>query len=454
MSELQSIIAVREKMRELQISRPGKISYACIDPRVRLYLRVSQKGRGDFAYRRKNPPIVRLLGPVETMEMAEATALCLEYEAKIMRKEEIPLKQVQRKVPPVFVKGSSSQAESMTLGGLLLAWFPYEADSGRWTLESGRAATKFEGIIRNHLEPGLSTPLAKLTATSIESALTRIFRAHRSTGLSMRSWVCGALRWAEDVGFLENGRQLAAQVKDDLADKWKYIKHGVRLHHAALSIEQAPKFYAELSRQAGTAAFACRMAMLTCMRTSSVTHMRWKDIDFETATWTCPAAFMKEKKNGAHVVYLSRQVLRLLQLMPRVLRGGKRAEWVFSTSRGERICSDLCKVVESMNASREARGLAPWLDLAQTDPKTGKHPRVTVHGFRATFKTWTRSEVLGNWKKYDATAVELCLHHVPDDNYDGAYDREDFPDMQRQILQDWADYLESTTVPGVNLKDA
>lgn len=75
MSELQSIVAVREKMRELQISRPGKISYACIDPRVRLYLRVSQKGRGDFAYRRKNPPIVRLLGPVETMEMAEATAL-------------------------------------------------------------------------------------------------------------------------------------------------------------------------------------------------------------------------------------------------------------------------------------------------------------------------------------------------------------------------------------------
>lgn len=449
MSELQSIVAVREKMRQLQISRPGKISYACIDPRVRLYLRVSQKGRGDFAYRRKNPPIVRLLGPVETMEMAEATALCLEYEAKIMRKEEIPLKQVQRKVPPVFVKGSSSQAESMTLGGLLLAWFPYEADSGRWTLESGRAATKFEGIIRNHLEPGLPTPLAKLTATSIESALTRIFRAHRSTGLSLRSWVCGALRWAEDVGVLENGRQLAAQVKDDLADKWKYIKHGVRLHHAALSIDQAPAFYADLKTVSGTAARACEVAMLTTMRTSSVIQMRWRDVDLEQGIWICPAEFVKEKGNGAQVVYLSSQARKVIASMPRVLKGGRKSKWVFSTSRGERICSDLCKVIESMNARRADRRLPQWLDLSQKDAKTGSHPRVTVHGFRATFKTWSRSETLGNWQKYDSTAVELCLHHVPKDAYDGAYDREDFPTMQRQILQDWADYLDGGSTPVV-----
>lgn len=175
--------------------------------------------------------------------------------------------------------------------------------------------------------------------------------------------------------------------------------------------------------------------------------MRWKDIDFKEKVWICPAEFMKESGNGAHIVYLSKQAVKAIQSMPRVLSGGKRVEWVFSTARGERICSDLCKVIESMNARRIGRGLEPWLDFSQTDPKTGKHPRVTVHGFRATFKTWTRSEVLGNWKKYDATAVELCLHHVPDDHYDGAYDREDFPDMQRQILQDWADFLESSTGP-------
>ena len=447
MTELQNILSVREKMRDLRTSRPGKISYACIDPKVRLYLRVSQTGRGDFAYRRKKPPIVRLLGPVETMEMAEAMALCLEYEAKIMRKEEIPVKQVQRKVPSVFAKGTSSQAEAMTLGGLLRAWFPYEAESGRWSLDSGRAVVKFDGIIRNHLEPRLSQSLPELTATLIEGALTSIYRQHRSSAISLRSWVCGALRWAEDVGFLENGRLLAAQVKEDLADRWKHIKHGAKMHHAALSIEQAPLFYAELSALAGTAAQACRMAMLTCMRTSSVTHMRWQDIDFEARTWICPPEFMKEKKNGTQTVYLSRQALKIIQSMPRILRGGKQSEWVFSTSRGERICSDLCKVIESMNARRIERGLEPWLDLSQTDPKTGKHPRVTVHGFRATFKTWSRSELLGNWSKYDEVAVEKCLHHVPRDSYGGAYDREAFPKLQRTILQDWADFLESSQTP-------
>ena len=100
-----------------------------------------------------------------------------------------------------------------------------------------------------------------------------------------------------------------------------------------------------------------------------------------------------------------------------------------------------------MNARRADRRLPQWLDLSQKDAKTGSHPRVTVHGFRATFKTWSRSETLGNWQKYDSTAVELCLHHVPKDAYDGAYDREDFPTMQRQILQDWADYLEGSACP-------
>ena len=62
----------------------------------------------------------------------------------------------------------------------------------------------------------------------------------------------------------------------------------------------------------------------------------------------------------------------------------------------------------------------------------------TPHGFRATFKSWARSERLGNWKRFDPVAVERCLHHFVKDAYNGAYDRESFPEQQKLILEEWA----------------
>ena len=445
------LLEVVAKVQQMAHERPGKISYRVIDPKVHLYVRVDANGQSDFAYRRKKPTIVRLLGRVFDLELKTAVAMCLEMEAKVLREEEVPSRQktALKTLTAPTVEGAESTL-SMTLSDLLEKWMPHEAKSGRWDLTTGRAVTKFRGIVRNHLRPALPTPLSGLTATSIESALTAIYRKHRSMALSLRSWVCDALRWAEDEQYLENGRFLAAQVKEDLSEKWRHIKHGHRPHHAALSIDQAPAFYADLKTVSGTAARACEVAMLTTMRTSSVIQMRWRDVDLEQGIWICPAEFVKEKGNGAQVVYLSSQARKVIASMPRVLKGGRKSKWVFSTSRGERICSDLCKVIESMNARRADRRLPQGWDLSQKDAKTGSHPRVTVHGFRATFKTWSRSETLGNWQKYDSTAVELCLHHVPKDAYDGAYDREDFPTMQRQILQDWADYLDGGSTPVVS----
>lgn len=441
-SEILSTVAM------LRLQRPGKVCWTSVSPDIHLHVRIAADGSSSYYYRRKNPPVVRSLGKVLEVDLQDVEMRCHELEAKVMRGEVIP-KMTQAAPLTAHAKVAGKQAElaQKSLGELMIDWFPLEASTGRWKMTTRNAETKFMGGVRNHLAPRLPMPLKDLTPYLLESALTAIFKQHREIAKGLRAWVCSYLKWAEDEGILENGRWMAAQVRQDLTELWRRQKHKKRLHRAALSYEKAPLFYAELDTVAGTAAQACKVAILTCTRTSSVLHMRWKDIDFKEKVWICPAEFMKESGNGAHIVYLSKQAVKAIQSMPRVLSGGKRAEWVFSTARGERICSDLCKVIESMNARRIGRGLEPWLDFSQTDPKTGKHPRVTVHGFRATFKTWTRSEVLGNWKKYDATAVELCLHHVPDDHYDGAYDREDFPDMQRQILQDWADCLESSTGP-------
>lgn len=191
----------------------------------------------------------------------------------------------------------------------MIEWFPLEASTGRWKMTTRNAETKFMGGVRNHLAPRLPMPLKELTPYLVESALTAIFKQHREIAKGLRAWVCSYLKWAEDEGILENGRWMAAQVRQDLTELWRRLKHGQRLHRAALPFEKAPAFYAELDTVAGTAAQACKMAILTCMRTSSVIHMRWKDINFQEKTWTCPAEFMKESGNGVHVVY-SREMFK------------------------------------------------------------------------------------------------------------------------------------------------
>lgn len=303
-SEILSTVAM------LRLQRPGKVCWTSVSPDIHLHVRIVADGSSSYYYRRKNPPVVRSLGKVLEVDLQDVEMRCHELEAKVMRGEVIP-KMTQAAPLTVHAKVAGKQAElaQKSLGELMIEWFPLEASTGRWKMTTRNAETKFMGGVRNHLAPRLPMPLKELTPYLVESALTAIFKQHREIAKGLRAWVCSYLKWAEDEGILENGRWMAAQVRQDLTELWRRLKHGQRLHRAALPFEKAPAFYAELDTVAGTAAQACKMAILTCMRTSSVIHMRWKDINFQEKTWTCPAEFMKESGNGVHVVY-SREMFK------------------------------------------------------------------------------------------------------------------------------------------------
>ncbi len=146
------LLEVVAKVQQMAHERPGKISYRVIDPKVHLYVRVDANGQSDFAYRRKKPTIVRLLGRVFDLELKTAVAMCLEMEAKVLREEEVPSRQktALKTLTAPTVEGAESTL-SMTLSDLLEKWMPHEAKSGRWDLTTGRAVTKFRGIVRNQL---------------------------------------------------------------------------------------------------------------------------------------------------------------------------------------------------------------------------------------------------------------------------------------------------------------
>jgi len=58
---------------------------------------------------------------------------------------------------------------------------------------------------------------------------------------------------------------------------------------------------------------------------------------------------------------------------------------------------------------------------------------ITVHGFRATFRTWADEET-----NFSNQAVEFCLSHVPGDEAEKAYRRRSMFAKRKQIMEAWA----------------
>ena len=77
--------------------------------------------------------------------------------------------------------------------------------------------------------------------------------------------------------------------------------------------EEIRKLWAVFEGSTGT---IYRLILTTGRRAGEVAGMTWSEIDFDSATWTVPAARMKSKQ--VHIVPLSELVLGILRKIPRL----------------------------------------------------------------------------------------------------------------------------------------
>lgn len=183
--------------------------------------------------------------------------------------------------------------------------------------------------------------------------------------------------------------------------------------HEALPFDAMPAFWERLSGFEGNGAKALAFTILTAVRTDEARLARWEEIDLDAGLWTIPADRMKAGK--AHVVPLSTQAIALL---------GERGEgYVFPGQNGV-IGPSALRDKLTKPANRGGMGMEG----------------LTVHGFRATFRTWASK------RGYADKVAEMALAHTVGTKVTRAYDRDDTIEARTVLMQAWADFCHAANV--------
>ncbi len=188
-------------------------------------------------------------------------------------------------------------------------------------------------------------------------------------------------------------------------------------HHAALSYADLPAFMTALRGQEGIAARALEFTILCGVRTGDVIGsnrddappMRWDHVDLHAAIWTIP----KTKSGAEHKVPLSGAAVDLL----RAIGKHKLSEVVFPSP------------------NKPGEPLSNGAMLALLGRMGPQYAAFTVHGFRATFKTWASERT-----NFPREVVEAALAHTISDQLEAAYRRGDFFEKRKRLMTAWAEF--------------
>lgn len=156
-------------------------------------------------------------------------------------------------------------------------------------------------------------------------------------------------------------------------------------------------------------AAALRLQPYLFVRTGELRSARWREIDLDACTWS----FVAAKTNTPHIVPLPRQVVELLRELPRT------TDLVLPSPRNP-------KRPLSENAI-----VAAYHTLGLRD-------QVVPHSWRAIARTMLQ-EQLG----YPPHVIELQLAHTVKEPLGRAYNRTEFLEERREMMQHYADYLDA-----------
>lgn len=162
------------------------------------------------------------------------------------------------------------------------------------------------------------------------------------------------------------------------------------------------------------ARIATHLLSLTFVRTGELRGAQWGEFDFEKMLWTIPAERMKARE--PHTVPLSRQAVEALEELHTLTGHGA---LLFPSRSGEgKTMSD-----NTINMAIKRAGYAG---------------RMCGHGFRSVASTY-----LNNLGTIRPDIIEAQLAHADKNAVRDAYNRADYMEYRKAMMQFWADTLDA-----------
>jgi integrase len=158
---------------------------------------------------------------------------------------------------------------------------------------------------------------------------------------------------------------------------------------------------------------ALHLLVICMVRKSELTNARWAEFDLAAGEWTIPQARMKQQRS--HVVYLATQAVAMLEEL-RALSSGSDYVLPSRSTLSKPICRSTLNVA--------IRGVD--LDI----------PDFVLHDFRRSASTSLHEAgFASDW-------IEKALAHEQQ-GVRGVYNRAEYAEQRRQMLQWWADFVDA-----------
>ena len=264
--------------------------------------------------------------------------------------------------------------------------------------------------LENDVFPRLGhRPIKNITAPELFAVMKEIEKRGAYEMVNRALQVCGQVfKFAIATGRAEN---------NPAPNLTTGLKKVVKKHYARLSEEELPEFLNKLEGYKGNllTKLGIKIIILTFVRTIELRGAEWTEINFEKAEWRIPAERMKMRK--PHIVPLSVQALELFNQLKAI------------SGYGKYVLPNEVNPKKFISENTMTYGLY----------RLGYHSRATMHGFRATAST------ILNEKGFNGDVIERQLAHSESNKSRAAYDHSEHMEKRKQMMQWWADYIDSLT---------
>ena len=309
------------------------------------------------------------------------------------------------------VRQEQRAATEQTLEKVAEAWFNLKKENV--------TAAYAEDIWRSlalHVLPDIGqTPISKITAPKVIDLLRPL-----ETKGSLETVKRVSQRLNEIMTYAVNSGLIHANPLSGIRAVFKKPK---KQNMASLRPDELPELMVALANASikRTTRALIEWQLHTMTRPVEAATTRWSDIDLEKKIWTIPAERMKKRR--PHTIPLSLQALAILEALKPY--SGHR-EYVFPADRNPR---DHCNS-QTANMALKRMGFAG---------------RLVSHGMRSIASTTL------NEQGFEPELIEVALAHVDKDEVRSAYNRADYVERRRPMMEWWSKHIQQAATGSLSV---